>query len=230
LLKTQNCKLLHRSSFLLLTAVRLACESAREMMKGKSNGRRSAAGMLVLLLLVAMLAGACGGSLYKVKPVVDAPVEATTGAAVAGGVSVRAVPLMTDEESQQLFESNLPLAGVLPVRVELANNSGAPLLFKRVRFRLRDQSGKEWKYRTAKQAVSRILEANDVYLYNPNSRAAFETAFSAHALDLSSPLAVNQLRRGLIFFQTPKKEAVESSGGLTLIVEGLPQPLTLRLD
>jgi hypothetical protein len=199
------------------------------MMKGKAKGRRSAACGLMLLVL-AMLAGACGGSLYKVKPVVDAPVDATTGVAVAGGLSVRAAPLLTDEESQRLFESNLPLAGLLPVRVELVNNGGAPLLFKRVRFRLRDQSGKEWKLRTAKQSVARILEANDVYLYNPNSRAAFETAFRAHALDISTPLEAGQQRRGLIFFQTPKKEAIESPGGLVLTVEGLPQPLSLRLN
>jgi hypothetical protein len=199
-------------------------------MKGKPKGRRSAACSLVLLLLLAMMAGACGGSLYKVKPVVDAPVETTTGVAVADGLSVRAVPLLTDEESQRLFESNLPLAGLLPVRVELVNNGGAPLLFKRVRFRLRDQSGKEWKLRTAKQVVSRILEANEVYLYNPNSRAAFEAAFRAHAFDLSTPLEVNQQRRGLIFFQTPKKEAIEGPGGLVLTVEGLPQPLSLRLN
>jgi hypothetical protein len=200
------------------------------VMKGKSNGRRRSAACSLVLLVLAMLTGACGGSLYKVKPVVNAPVETATGVAVADGLSVRAVPLMTDEESQRLFESNLPLAGLLPVRVELVNNGGAPLLFKRVRFRLRDQSGKEWKLRTAKQVVARILEANDVYLYNPNSRAAFETAFRAHALDLSTPLEVNQQRRGLIFFQTPKKEAIESPGGLVLTVEGLPQPLSLRLN
>lgn len=198
-------------------------------MKGKAKTRRSAAGAVGLLLLT-MLAGACGGSLYKVKPVVNAPIETTTGTAEASGLSLRAVPLLTDEESQRLFESNLPLAGLLPVRVELANNGGAPLLFKRVRFRLRDSAGKEWKLRTSKQAVARILEANDVYLYNPNSRAAFEAALRSHAFDLSTPLEAGQLRRGLIFFQTPKKEAIESPGGLVLTVEGLPQPLSLRLN
>jgi hypothetical protein len=95
---------------------------------------------------------------------------------------------------------------------------------------LRDQSGTEWKYRTARQTVSRILDANDVFLYNPNSRAAFETAFGAHALDLSTPLAPGEVRRGLIFFQTPKKEPVEGARGLLLTVEGLPQPLELRLN
>lgn len=199
------------------------------MMRGKIHQwRRSTAGGLLLLSTIGL--GACGGSLYKVRPVVDAPVTATKGTASAGGVELRAVPLLTDEEGQQLFEANLLLAGLLPVRVEIDNTSGAPLAFKRVRFRLRDQSGKEWKYRTAKQAVSRILDANQVYLYNPNSRAAFETALRAHALDLETPLIANQPRRGLIFFQTPKKDAVESPRELVLTVEGLSQPLQLRLN
>lgn len=197
------------------------------MMKGRADKTRRGAACASLLFLTLAL-GACGGSLYRVKPVVEAPASATTGEATVGGVHVRAVPLLRDEESQGLFEANLLLAGLLPVRVEIGNEGGAPLAFKRLRFRLRDQSGKEWKYRTAKQAVSRILEDNAVFLYNPNSRAAFERAFSAHTLDLQSPLTAP--RRGLIFFQTPKKEAVESPRGLVLSVEGLPQPLELRLN
>ncbi|MDX6695011.1 MAG: hypothetical protein QOF02_2614 [Blastocatellia bacterium] len=199
------------------------------MMKGQLWERRRAATGALLLLLLALMTGACGGSLYKVKPVVEAPVTAPTGAASAGGFQLRAAPLLTDEESQQLFEANLLLAGLLPVRVEMTNESGASLLFKRVRFRLRDQSGKEWKYRTARQAVARILDSNQVYLYNPNSRAAFETAFRAHTFDTGEPLAASQSRRGLLFFQTPKKEAVESPRSLVLVVEGLPQPLELKL-
>lgn len=198
-------------------------------MKGKLYQRRKGAAG-VLLLCVMLVLGACGGSLYKVKPVVDAPVSATNGEVAVSGFRVRAVPLLTDEESQELFEANLPLAGLLPVRVELSNESGAPLPFKRVRFRLRDASGKEWKVRTAKQAVSRILDANEIYLYNPNSRAAFEKALREHTFDIETPLNVNQTRRGLIFFQTPKKEAVESQRGLVLSIEGLGQPVELRLN
>ncbi len=39
-----------------------------------------------------------------------------------------------------------------------------------------------------------------------------------------------QSRRGLIFFQTPKKEPVEAPRGLVLTIERLPQPLELRLN
>jgi hypothetical protein len=195
--------------------------------KTKHGFQRLAAGWATLSLLFVMVS--CGGSLYKVKPRVDAPVM-DAGEATAGGLTVRAVPLLTDEESQDLFEANLPLAGLLPVRVEMRNETSAPLLFKRLRFSLHDGEGRVWKMRTAKQAVSRILKSDEVYLYNPTSRRKFEEEVSAHSFDLAAPLEAGQQRRGLIFFQTPKKEQVASPRNLVLIIEGLPQPVAVTLN
>lgn len=177
-----------------------------------------------MMLGLALVLAGCGGSLYKVKPKIDAPIVGGKEAS-ASGFSVRAVPLLTDEESQYLFQANLPLGGLLPVRLEINNESGAPILFKRVRFHLKDGDGREWKLRSPKQAVSRILTADEVYLYNPNSRKKFEEAVSEHAFDLATPLEAGRQRRGLVFFQTPKKEAVASPRGLVLTIEGLPQPV-----
>jgi hypothetical protein len=186
-----------------------------------------------LALAAALFMAACGGSLYKVKPVVEAPIAEGASGASAGGVNVRAVPLLSDEESFELFESNLLLAGILPVHVEMSNinGDGSPdIELKKARFRLRDAEGREWKFITAKQAAARIIKANDVYLYNPNSRAKFEEDFRAHAFDLAMPFKSQERRRGLIFFQTPKNEAVASPRGLVLGIENLPQPLELRLN
>lgn len=183
-----------------------------------------------LALSAFIFTASCGGSLYKVKPVVEAPIaEGATGAAV-GGINVRAVPMLSDEESFELFESNLLLAGILPVRIEMSNQSGVPVDFKKARFLLHDPEGRAWKMLSAKQTVARILKADDNYLYNPNARAKFETEFGAHAFDTKTPLAQGAQRRGLIFFQTPKKEAVANPRGLVLSIEKLPQSLELRLN
>jgi hypothetical protein len=210
-----------------LTATKRTCESAREMQEREKHGRHRCAAQFLALAL-AFIATGCGGSLYKVKPKIDAPV--TNGKeSSAGGFTVRAVPLLTDEESQELFEANLPLAGLLPVRVEMTNESGAQLLFKHVRFRLRDSDGREWKVRSAKDVVARILKSDQVYAYNPNSRKKFEQDLGAHAFDLKSPLDAGRGRRGLIFFQAPKKEEVSSPRKLVLTIEGLPQPVEIEL-
>ena len=174
----------------------------------------------------------CAGSLFKVKPAIELPPLADNArSANAGGVTVRVAPLMSDEESQELFEANLPLGGVLPVRLEMVFESGAPVPLKQARFHLTDGTGREWKLLSSKAAVARILKANDIYAYNPNSRKQFEKEFSAYAIDLADPLSsANARRQGFLFFETPKKEPVASPQGLTLRVDRLPQPLEIKLN
>lgn len=186
---------------------------------------------VTFLIAAGLLATSCAGSLYKVKPVVELPpITGDVKSASAGGITVRVAPLLSDEESQELFEANLPLGGILPVRLELVFDSGVAVETKKVRFRLRDGAGREWKQLTPKAAVSHILKANDVYAYNPNSRKQFEKEFVAYGIDLTSPLSNDDRRhQGFVFFETPKKEPVESPRGLVLSVERLPQPVEIEL-
>ena len=181
---------------------------------------------------VLLLTNACGGSLYKVKPVVELPpMTGELKSASGGGVNVIVAPLLTDEDTQDLFEANLPLAGVLPVRLELDYESGVPVEIEKARFRLRDGAGREWKLLKPKQAISRVLKANEVYAYNPHSRKQFEAEFVSYALDVKTPLSPNDRRRGgFLFFQTPGKEPVASPRGLTLVIERLPQPIEIVLN
>src|SRR3954447_3027773 len=139
---------------------------------------------LFLLAATSFSASCTAASLYKVKPVTELPPMPTnTRSADAGGVTIRVAPLLTDEESQELFEANLPLSGVLALRVELAFQSGVPVELKHARFRLRDSENREWKLLSAKSAVSRIMKANGVFAYNPNSRKQLEKEFGAYAID-----------------------------------------------
>lgn len=186
----------------------------------------------VFVIGTAWLTTSCAGSLFKVKPVIELPpLTGDVKSASAGGINVRVAPLMSDEASQELFEANLPLGGILPVRLELVFESGLAVETKKVRFRLRDGVGREWKLVPPKTAVGRILKANDVYAYNPNSRKQFEKEFTAYGIDLKSPLSTADPRRqGFLFFETPKKEPVESPRGLVLIIERLPQPVEIPLN
>lgn len=190
---------------------------------------------VVLLLFCAVLAlfvSGCAGALFRVKPVVELPpLTGAVKSASAGGVTVKVAPLLGDEESQELFEANLPLSGVLPLRVELEYEGGVPVELKRARFRLRDGAGKEWKLLSTKQAISQIMKANGVYVYNPRSRKQFEQEFTAYAIDLKAPLSSTDRRRqGFLFFQTPNKEPVASPHGLVLLGERLPQPIEIALN
>jgi len=187
---------------------------------------------VALILLIALVTTSCTGSLFKVKPVVELPpIPPNTRSADAGGLTVRVAPLLTDEESQELFEANLPVSGILPVRVELAFQSGVPVEVKRARFRLRDGQNKEWKLLSAKSAATRIRKANGVTLYNPNSLKQFENEFGAYGIDLKTPLSSSDSRRqGFLFFQTPDKRPIQSGQQLTLAIEKLPQPVSITIN
>ena len=192
---------------------------------------RTLLGSAALALAVSLTAG-CGSSLYRVKPVTELPaLPDNSRSAGAGGVTVRVAPLLSDEEAQELFEVNLPLAGVLPVRIEMAFASGIPVEIKRARFRLRDAQGREWKLLSPKSAVGRILKANEVFAYNPHSRKEFEKELGSYAIELKEPLTDSDRRRqGFLFFHAPKGEPVRGDQGLVLTIERLPQPVELKLD
>jgi hypothetical protein len=187
---------------------------------------------LLLLTASVLTATSCTGSLFRVKPVNELPpLPSNTRSADAGGVTIRVAPLLTDEESQELFEANLPLSGVLALRVDMTFQSGVPVELKRARFHLRDGQNREWKLLSAKSAVSRIMKANGVFAYNPNSRKQFENEMNAYAIDLKTPLSSGDSRRhGFLFFQTPDKLPARSGQQFTLTVERLPQPATITIN
>jgi hypothetical protein len=184
------------------------------------------------LLILAITMAGCAGALFKVKPVIDLPpLPESAKSASGGGITLRVAALLSDEESQDLFEANLPLAGLLPIRIELVHDSGVAVELKKARFHLRDGEGREWKRLSAKAATGRILKANGVYAYNPNSRKQFEREFATYDIDLKTPLSeLNSRHQGFLFFQSPGKEPVRSPRGLTLSVEHLPQPLEVKIN
>jgi len=170
-------------------------------------------------------------TLFKVKsPESLPPLPASAKAVDLGSLSVRAAPLLTDEETQELFEANFQLAGLMPVRLEMTHNGGVPIELKKLKFTLRDDAGTAWKSISIKQAISRVLSANDVFVYNPNARKTFDEDVRAYDFKLKEPLTHEERRRqGLIFFLAPNKQPVSSPHGLVLSIEGLPQPVSLNL-
>jgi hypothetical protein len=185
---------------------------------------------LGLSFALVLLTSGCAGALYKVKPPVTTalPVDAKSGA--AGPLAVAAIPLLTDEESQELFEANLPMSGIVPVRVELTNTGEESVDLGRAKIQLRDFTGQQWKLRTGKQTAERVMDYYGVTVYNPASRKEYLAAMQQHGFDLKSPLAPGEHRAGLLFFQSPRKEPVDRPAGLVLSFEKVPQPLSVPLN
>jgi len=184
---------------------------------------------LLFLAIFGLLCTSCSTSLFKVKPVTELPpLPADSRNTEAGALTITVAPLLTDEQIQELFEVNLPMAGVLAVRAQLHVQSGAPLELKRARFVVRDAQNREWKLLSPKQTVSRIMSANGMKLYNPNAKKQFVSEVTSYSFDTQTPL--DSSRSGFLFFQTPDKRPVDASQKLTLSIEKLPQPASISLN
>src|SRR4051812_19503694 len=108
--------------------------------------------VLLLLLIAVLLSSSCATSLFKVKPISELPALPSTSRSIdAGGLTIRVGSLLTDEEAQELFEANLPVGGVLAVRVQLDLQSGAPIDIKQAKFRVTDNQNRQWKLLSTKQ-------------------------------------------------------------------------------
>jgi len=183
----------------------------------------------IFVVLFGLFSASCSTSLFKVKPATELPpLPADSRNTEANGLTVTVAPLLTDEQTQELFEVNLPMTGVLAVRAQLQAPSGTPLELKRARFVVHDAQNREWKLLSPKQTVSRIMSANGMKLYNPNARKQFESEITSYSFDTKTPL--DSTRSGFLFFQTPDKRAVDANQKLTLSIERLPQPVSIALN
>ena len=113
---------------------------------------------LGIYIVITLLSGACGGPLFKVKPAADLPPLPPASKRVeAGGVVVRVAPLLTDEESQELFEANLQASGILPIRMEFVFPNETTIDPRKLKLRLSDSQNREWKLLSTKSAIFRIM-------------------------------------------------------------------------
>ncbi|MBI1762459.1 MAG: hypothetical protein HYR56_13585 [Acidobacteria bacterium] len=168
---------------------------------------------------------ACSGQLYKVAtpPKITAPpllAEAT-------GLSVAAKALSGDEALEQ-FDANLLLAGLVAVDVRLVNRAAAPLQLAALRAELHDNSTTLFKLLTPKQALEQVMRYYGNRLYAKAAYAQTLASYEALALPLTATLAQQEELRGFLFFET--KADATTLTGLTLTLNGLPTPLTLKLD
>jgi hypothetical protein len=188
--------------------------------------------LLTILLSCTLASASCAPALFKVKPVSELPsLPATARSADVGNMAVRIGSLLTDEQAQELFEANVPVAGVLPVRVELNLHGDVPIELKKGKFKVRDNQNREWKLLTTRQAVSLIMKSNQIFAYNPHSKKQFEVDLGAYSLDIKTPLEASQRNRsGFLFFLTPDKQPVDTNAKLTLVIEKLGQPVSIELN
>ena len=169
-------------------------------------------------LLVAVVAFGCGKP-FNVKTQPDLPPANYADKAIADSLSIQAQALTDEDFLYDTFDANLLLAGILPVRLLIANSAAGPLDLKKARFEVHATTGSSFKAIDERRAFKRLIAYYEISAYNKAGYKESLEAFSAYGLDTRSPLAPGQSRQGLMFFSMPAE--VAQGGGLTLVVSRL---------
>jgi len=184
-------------------------------------------GIVISLCVVA--GGGCGGRLYNVTPLPasappDLPADDANG---ANGFNAAATALDGDQ-SLERFDANLPLAGVIAVDVLLVNRTSSAVDARSLKFTLRDAGGRRLKAITPKDALKRVMKFYGNSFYRIDARQNAIESYEATALPLGAPVAPQEERRGLLFFEAPRDRA--RLVGLTLSAAGAKPPVNIKVN
>jgi len=165
-----------------------------------------------------LVTAGCGGKPFNVKtrpeplPSVSGPVTESQG------VSFQAEALTNEDYLYEMFDANLIMAGILPVRLKIENTSGEAVNLKRVKFEV-VSGGQSLKIIDAGGAFKRLISFYGISTYSKEGYRESKGDLSSHALSLHAPIAPGEARQGLIFFRISDDQIRQ--GGLTLLVKKL---------
>ncbi|HEY7545234.1 MAG TPA: hypothetical protein VID27_10145 [Blastocatellia bacterium] len=185
--------------------------------KAKSK-RQKAKIVLRSLLVITLFLPGCGKP-FNVKPRPDTPPHVAGASATVSSIALEAEAVKDEDYLYDTFEANLLMAGVLPVRVRIANRGTEPVSLKKSRFEVRSDEPRAYKAITAGEAFNRVFSFYGISVYSKSGYRESKDDFLSHAIDLNSPLAGGESREGLMFFPVP--DDITRRPGLKLVARRL---------
>jgi hypothetical protein len=169
-----------------------------------SNSEKNITKLLLICASIISFASmyGCASKPFHIKPAPGNPPAARTATAERDGLSIEAAAITDEDYLYQTFEANLLLAGVLPVKVTITNQSAEPVNIKRAQFEVSTSGSQRYKAVTGKKAFERVFAYYDFTLYNKEGYKESRDEFSAYAFDVTTPIGAGQSRSGLMFFIT----------------------------
>jgi hypothetical protein len=167
--------------------------------------------------LLATAAFGCGKP-FNIKTQPTLPPANSAARANVGDITVEANAITDEDFLYDTFDANLIAAGVLPVRVGLTNSGAETVEVDDARFEIETQS-RRFKSANPRRAFKRLISYYGISVYSKTGYKESLEAFTSYALDVETPLAGTQSRRGLVFFLVPAEAA--RGAGLTLVIEKL---------
>ncbi|MEW6735769.1 MAG: hypothetical protein AB1489_31040 [Acidobacteriota bacterium] len=181
----------------------------------------------VVLWLVVLVNTFVACAPFKVVPRVEVPPASITGVVADGALELRA-QLLSEDEVVKLFDGNLWLAGIIPIRVVLTNRGEEVLLTNKFNFQLKDAAGHSFQSIKAPQALEKMRKYYGVRLYSNELYKEMQARFISHSFNLEAAFTPSESRQGLIFFTQTKERPAPA--GLRLELRGATAALALPLN
>ncbi|MBI4750632.1 MAG: hypothetical protein HY774_19275 [Acidobacteria bacterium] len=169
-----------------------------------------------LFALLLVLVSGCRTEPFAIAPRVDLPLENFPHVTETATVRISALPIREEDESFRRFDSNLLLAGVMPVQIRIDNQSGAPFSTKSLKFRLFDAQGKEWQRMPPKKASAEQMKFYEIRNYSVQGYKKYQEKFMRLCFPADTVLPAPSSTQGIIFFRMPK---LNRDFGQTLVLE-----------
>ena len=190
-------------------------EGSKVTVRTRTLSFKLATKLATVSLLVA--ASACGKP-FNIKPRGEVKTAEYAAAAEPATILIEGIALTDEDFLYDTFNANLLLAGVLPVRVRMTNNSDAEVRLRRERFELR-AGRRTLKSIEADRAFKRLLSFYGVSIYNRVGYKQSREALRSYELDFGKTVRPGSTCDGVIFFES--RPQVETNSALVLVAKGL---------
>lgn len=157
-----------------------------------------------LFALLLMLVSGCRTEPFSIAPRVDLPPENFPHVTETTTVQISALPIREEDESFRRFDSNLLLAGVMPVQIRIDNQRGDPFSTKSLKFRLFDAQGREWQRMPPKKASAEQMKFYEIRNYSVQGYKNYQEKFMKLCFPADTILPAPSSTQGIIFFRMPK--------------------------
>jgi hypothetical protein len=153
-------------------------------------------------------------------PAEHASVQAPNGIKVDASV-------LSEIQSQDQFDANLPLAGIIAIQARIVNQTNAPITPDKLRLELASSGGTRYKLLKPSAALKQLMKFyGDTYYFIESYRRT-RVAFDAAALPLDNAIAPGGEAHGFVFFKAPNRSDLS---GLVLTMKHGGTPVALKLN
>jgi len=144
-----------------------------------------------------------------------------------GGIAVEA-SLLSELQSQDQFDANLPFAGIIAIEARFINQTSQPIIPGKLGLELKSSSGTRYNSLKPSAALKRIMKVyGNTYYFKESYRRTLDS-FEALGIPLDRAIVPGAGAHGFLFFKAPSWSGDLTGLVLTMKHGGAPAALKLN--